>query len=261
LVEPEYGAEVARRAVILSAIFPSSFYLFMGYTEAPLLACMAASVYYARRGQWWISGLLMGAAAFIKQPGIFLLVPLAFMYWQQRRNDPLLLYIKRPQWAWLLLAPAASLAYTLYRYLYIAAPISDVADVAWAQRMTFPGLPLFYALRAVRPDNPLLPYNLMDIGFTLLMIGLVVGVALKIRNKPMVLFSLVMLVVNLSIYMWINEYRPEVNIPRRMLVIFPIFILMALGTSNKRVFRMVAYASFALFLCLSALWTNWVFVS
>lgn len=261
LVEPEFGADVAKRAVILSAIFPASFYLFMGYTEAPLLAFMVASLYYARRHQWWLAGILAGAAALTKQPGIFLLVPLAYIYWQQQRGHSLWSYFRKPQWAWLLLCPLAALSYTLYRYLYISAPIADVADVGGSQRMTFPGLPLLYALQAVGPDNPLLPYNLMDIGFTLLMVALVAGVALKVRSTTLTLYSLVICLTNLCIYMWTYEYRPEVNMPRRMLIIFPVFIFLALVTPNKRVFRIVAYTSFALFLCLSGLWANWIFVS
>ena len=46
LVNLDYGAEVARRAVVLSALFPSSFFLFMGYTESVVLAGMVGAVYY-----------------------------------------------------------------------------------------------------------------------------------------------------------------------------------------------------------------------
>src|SRR5205814_2900462 len=134
LVEMDYGADVARRAVLFSAIFPSSFFLFMGYTEAPLLAAMVASVYYARRGNWWAAGLLAGAAAFIKQPGIFILVPLACIYWQQlRSNKGALSLPQKLNWTWLLLAPLAALAYSLYRYFYIAAPLSGISDMGGAQ--------------------------------------------------------------------------------------------------------------------------------
>jgi hypothetical protein len=46
-----------------------------------------------------------------------------------------------------------------------------------------------------------------------------------------------------------------------MLLIFPVFIVMALGLQERRRFRMAAYASGALFLALSGLFTNWIFVS
>ena len=65
LVEADYGHITARRAVILSALFPSSFFLFMGYTEAPLLAFTVSALYYGRQQKWWLAGLLAGIAALI----------------------------------------------------------------------------------------------------------------------------------------------------------------------------------------------------
>jgi hypothetical protein len=261
-VEMDYGGEIARRAVLLSAIFPASFFLFMGYTEAPLLAAMVSSIYYARRGDWWLAGLLAGAAAFIKQPGIFIVVPLAYIFWQQyRANRTKWPLAQKLSWAWLLLAPLTALAYSLYRYFYIAAPLSDVSDMGGAQKLSIPGYPLFKAIQAIGPDNMLLPFNLMDIAFTLLTIALVVGVIIKVRSMPYRLFALVVGITNLSIYMYTYVDRPEVNAPRRLLIIFPIFILLALITSSRRVYRLLAYASSALFLVLSGLFANWIFVS
>lgn len=263
LVEPEFGKDVARRTVVLAAVFPASFFLFMGYTEAPLMAFVVMSLYYAREQRWWLAGVLAGCAAFVKQPGIFLLVPLAYMFWRQYRAAGRSWALRQKvAWLWLLLSPLAALAFTLYRYLYIAPPITDPADLGSSQRLTFPGLPLLEALRVVRADNPLLAYNLMDIGFTFLMIGLLVGVVLKLRhNVPYLLFSLVLGLMNLCIYMYTYLYRPEVNMPRRMMIIIPMFIFLALSLSNRRAYRMVTYASFALFLCLSGLFANWIFVS
>ncbi|MDQ6693110.1 MAG: hypothetical protein M3014_01635, partial [Chloroflexota bacterium] len=55
--------------------------------------------------------------------------------------------------------------------------------------------------------------------------------------------------------------RPETDMPRRTLIIFPIFIYMALMTQNRRLFAYISVASFVLFLCLSGLQINWFFVS
>jgi hypothetical protein len=262
LVEMDFGADVARRAVVFSAIFPSSFYLFIGYTEAPLLAAMVASLYYARLGKWWAAGLLAGAAAFIKQPGIFILIPLAFIYWQQYRPARGVWPLRgRLNWAWLLCAPLSAAAYSLYRYLFIVAPSSDLSDMGGEQKLTFPGYPLFKAIQVIQPANTLLPFNLMDIVFTLLTIALMAGVLIKVRSVPYRLFTLALGVTNLSIYMYTYLYRPEVNSPRRLLIVFPIFIFLALITPSRRAYRLLAYTSGALFLILAGLFTNWIFIS
>src|SRR5437588_4552987 len=83
LVEADYGPATARRAVILSAVFPTSFYLFLGYTEAPLLAFTVAAMYFGRQHKWWLAGIMAGCAALMKQPGVLLILPLGYMYWKQ----------------------------------------------------------------------------------------------------------------------------------------------------------------------------------
>jgi hypothetical protein len=246
----------------VSAVFPASFFLFMGYTEAPLLAFMVSSLFYARQGKWWLAGLLAGAAALTKQPGIFILIPLAYIFWRQYlANHHTWSRPQKMSWLWLLVCPLAAASYTLYRYLYLAAPIANVADVGGEQKLTIPGLPLIYALQVMRPDNPLLPFNILDVAFTLVMILLVAGVVLKVRSTPYTLFTLVLAIANLSDYMWTYPLRPEVNAPRRMLIIFPIFIYLALAIPDKRSFRFLLYVSFAFFLVLSGLFANWIFIS
>lgn len=265
LVEADFGADIAKRAVILSAIFPTSFFLFMPYTEAPLLAFTTAALYYGRQHKWWLAGLLAGGAALVKQPGIFLIIPLSYMYWRQYfvyRKSPLTLkkFLRKRHWLWLLLCPAAAFGYTAYRYLFIATPLSGPTDLGAGEEITFPGVPLIKALLAVRSDNPLLVANLMEIGFTLLMIGLVAIAAIKIRSGTYGLYMIALALISLCVT-WPNEFRPEADMPRRMLIIFPIFIYLATITANRLVFRTVVYISAALFLSLSGLFVNWVFIS
>jgi hypothetical protein len=262
LVAMDYDESVARRAVLFSAIFPASFFLFMGYTEAPILAAMVASIFYARQNRWWLAGLLAFVAALIKQPGIFILVPLVWIYWQHyRANRSSWSTGQKLGWAWLLLAPLAPLSYSLYRYFYVAAPLADPSDMGGGQKLAIPGYPLLAALGVVRPDNTFLAFNLMDIAFTLITIALVVGVFTLRLSTPYRLFALVLAASNLSVYMYDYILRPEANSPRRLLLIFPIFIVLALITSSRRTYRLLAYLSGALFLVMSGLFANWIFVS
>jgi hypothetical protein len=92
------------------------------------------------------------------------------------------------------------------------------------------------------------------------MIVLVILTAVKIRSITYGLYSVVLAAVSLCVT-WPNDSRPEVDMPRRALIIFPMFILLALITDKPRVFRYVVMASSGLFLVLSALFINWIFVS
>ena len=261
LVEPEYGVGVARRAVILSAVFPTSFFLFLGYTEAPLLAFTVCALYYGREGKWWLAGLLAGVAALVKQPGVFLLLPLAYMYWRQYRTHgrewPT---AQRLSWLWLLAAPAAALGYTIYRYLFSGAELADVTDLGAHEILTLPGLPLISALLVLRPDNPRIVFNVIDVAFTLLMISLSIGVALRLRSTVYTLYSVVLTIVSLAVT-WPDMFRPEVNMPRRLLIIFPAFIYLGTVIDTPRRLRWMIILSLIIFMGLSSLFINWIFIS
>lgn len=273
LVEADYGREIAKRAVILSAVFPTSFFLFLGYTEAPLLAFSLAALYYGRQHKWWLAGILAGVAALIKQPGIFLIVPLGYMYWKQyvtyntrantRAHKVGMGFLKRLEWAWLLLIPLTAGGYYIYRYFFLQAGMSAVNDLGASEVVTVPGLPLVNALKMVRLDNPLLAANIMEIGFAILMIGTVAGAVLKIRSVTYSLYAVLIAVVSLAVTQpdTVSPWRPEIDMPRRVLIIFPMFIYMALVTPSRQAFFYMVAISSALFLALSGLFVNWFFVS
>jgi hypothetical protein len=81
------------------------------------------------------------------------------------------------------------------------------------------------------------------------------------RSMPYTLFSLLMALTSLSAFMYVYIYRPQVNSPRRLLLIFPVFILLALVTNKRGVYKAVAYTSAAVYLMMAALFANWIFIS
>jgi hypothetical protein len=261
LVLLDYSPSVARRAVLFSALFPTSFFLFLGYTEAPLLAFTVAAIYYARQQRWWAAGCLAVGAALVKQPGIFLLLPLAYLFWQAWRAPAP--GAGRPAlWAglWLLPAPLAAGGYTLYRYFYLQTPSGGLTDVGASGFLTIPGTPLWRALSVLRPENPLLIVNVIDVVFTLLLIGLVAGVVIRLRDMTYTLYSGLLALVSLSLT-WPDIWRPEVNLPRRLLIIFPIYIYLAATITRPRTLVWVGALSLTAFLILSGLFIVWVFIS
>jgi hypothetical protein len=80
----EFNERMARRALFLLAIFPTAYFLHVGYAESLFLLLSIAAFYHARRGQWLLCGLLGMLATATRIPGIALLPPLAFEYLQQK---------------------------------------------------------------------------------------------------------------------------------------------------------------------------------
>lgn len=111
LVRLDFAPDTAREATILLLISPSSFFLFVPYTEAMFLLFAVASFYCARKRNWAAAAALAGVASGVRSAGMFLLPALAIEYfasldWQWRRV--------KPDIAWLALAPAGLAAYMVY---------------------------------------------------------------------------------------------------------------------------------------------------
>ncbi len=109
LVARDYGPAVAQRAVWFFLIFPTAYFLHIGYTESLFLALLLASLLSARNERWWMAGLF-GALCWMTRPtGIILLPTLAIeaahQFWETKRW--------RWQWLWIALVPVGFGVYLL----------------------------------------------------------------------------------------------------------------------------------------------------
>lgn len=82
LARLDYDRATATRAAAFLLLCPAAVFLGAIYTESLLLLTMTASVYHARRGQWWLAGLWGAAAGLAKIVGVLVLVPLLWEYWR-----------------------------------------------------------------------------------------------------------------------------------------------------------------------------------
>jgi hypothetical protein len=76
LVVLDWDEHVARRAIWIYLLFPSSLFLSGAYTESVMLAATVGAVFAARRRRWAVSGLLAAAATLARPVGIVAVVPL-----------------------------------------------------------------------------------------------------------------------------------------------------------------------------------------
>ena len=114
LVGLDHDRAVARNAVLVTALFPMSFFFSAVYSESLFLALSVGAIYAARRERWALAGALGGLGAMTRSAGVLLLVPLVILYfwdtgslrqWPSRRP--------RPDVLWLALVPCGLVAYDL----------------------------------------------------------------------------------------------------------------------------------------------------
>ncbi|MEY2442713.1 MAG: hypothetical protein QOJ46_2139 [bacterium] len=118
LVALDHPREVARNAVLVTALMPMSFFFSAVYSESLFLALSIGAVYAARRERWALAGALGGLGAMTRSAGVLLLVPLLILYlWDtgtlRRRPWPPPRAL-RPDVLWLALVPAGLAAYCAY---------------------------------------------------------------------------------------------------------------------------------------------------
>ena len=89
LVRLDYPATVAMRSVWFFLIFPTAYFLHVGYSEGLFLALALASILAARIERWWLAGVLGAFCWMTRAPGAVLVPALAVeatqQYWTKRR--------------------------------------------------------------------------------------------------------------------------------------------------------------------------------
>ncbi|GAA0815272.1 mannosyltransferase family protein [Spirilliplanes yamanashiensis] len=158
LAEHEFGPEVAQRAAWYLAVFPTGFFLFIGYNESLFLLLAVGALYAARRGHWWLAGALGALASATRLFGLLLLLPLAIEYLRHRGWRPRRI---RADVLGLALVPLGVVAYAAYCWVDLGDPLAfSTAQDQWGRRYTIPGESWLIAVRQGAGHGPLHPATL-----------------------------------------------------------------------------------------------------
>lgn len=83
LVRVDFDTPIARRTLWALALFPTSLFFTAVYTESTFLMLSVAAILCARIRKWWLAGLLGMLAALTRSHGIFLVIPFAVLWVKQ----------------------------------------------------------------------------------------------------------------------------------------------------------------------------------
>jgi hypothetical protein len=235
----EFGYEkaLADRAVFYLAAFPTSYFFSLAQTESLFLLLTVGCFYSAKRRRWWLAGVCAALASATRFAGVFLLVPLAVLYWQSYRHRV------RANVASLVLVPLGLVAFMIY-LKFITGNALAFADiqVTWGHSPGFFWRPLLTYL--ADPLRLSAGWDFRLLNFAAAVTALVcVAVLLKRRQWALGLFALVSIIVPMS-------YQPLLqSFARYVMVIFPVFIVLAVLGRFPRVDQVIR-AVFIGLLCL-----------
>jgi hypothetical protein len=273
LVRRDRGAQHAQRVVWLFTLFPTSLFLFAGYSESLFLLCLILSFYHARSRQWWWAGLCGGLAAATRSLGVIALAPMLVSWYQAQRARNEDAPVRRT-WlfaAWrardsslaaIILIPAGLLSYTAYLGVRFGNPLAfSSSQRSWRRTWDWPWHTLALAIR--RMQEHLLPFSLdelhacSDVLWSVVFLALTV-LATRQLSRPYAIFLWLFWAVVLSTPESLGG-SPDVlmSLPRFLLTAFPLLIYLA-GTTRRT--RIACAISLPLLIVNTAIFTagGWV---
>ncbi len=265
LVEHQYTRSVARRAIFYVSIFPTAVFFSAVYTESLFFALTVASFYYIREHRWLTAGILGAFAALTRVEGVLLIVPYAIEAFAATGNGR----AWRPALATPgrvlrlvgggLFIPLGLVAYMATLWVLRGDPLYfSHVQAHWDRHLAPPWVSLLHADRTIahglRGHAPsLVAGQAIEIGFTLLMVGILIGGLRRLRPS-------------FSAYMALSIVVPMstsslMSMPRFALVLFPMFVILALWGGKPWVNNAVVAFSLPLLGLFTVFFTDWYWVA
>ncbi|HEX3560914.1 MAG TPA: glycosyltransferase family 39 protein [Pyrinomonadaceae bacterium] len=242
LDEPE---AVARASVFFMFIFPTSYFLHIGYTESLFIALAVGAFLAARVRRWWLAGLLGALASLTRINGLLLVPALAFEVLEEYRGEG-----RRWRWEWLWVA-AVGLGFGVYlliNWKVFGDPRAflKMQDQYWSKSLTWPWVGIMAAWNSTwgRAPSEAQMVGWQEFFFVLLGLGLTVWAWLRLRASYAVWMTLNWL-------LWTST-KFVLSVPRYTLVMFPAYILLARACASRPVLQAVVTVWSLLFLALFA---------
>jgi Mannosyltransferase (PIG-V) len=235
LVQLDYPASVAMRSVWFLLIFPTAYFLHIGYSEGLFLALALACILAARGERWWLAAVLGAFCWMTRATGAVLVPTLAVeatqQYWVRRRScsqGPVGCSAWNWKWLWIAIVPAGFAVYLLINWSVSGDPFAflQVRKTSFDQSFALPLTGIRQAIWAHYPT----PHEAEMVGTQELFfvaLGFVCTIISWIKLRPA---YAMWMAGSWILFASVNFFR---SMPRYTLTMFPIFILFALLGRNR----------------------------
>jgi len=251
LLRIDYSDKVAKRAIIFVSLFPTSFYFLAAYTESLFLLLLLLSFYYLRKVNLKEVGLWGIGLSFSRIIGIFI-VPSILLELKNNKTN-----INWKKIFWILLPSLGLLAYMFYLWVKFEDPFlfAHVQSGFGAGRETGKLVLLYQVIWryvkmifTVDKNNPIYFTFWLEMLASLYAIGLLIwGYIKKVRPSYLLFSFLSFLLPTLT-----GTFS---SMPRYILVLFPIYIVLA-TIKNKYVRYLILSIHFILLFICTMLFTR-----
>ncbi|HXA55151.1 MAG TPA: mannosyltransferase family protein, partial [Solirubrobacteraceae bacterium] len=273
-----HRADVARLAVLATALAPMAFFLSAVYSEALYLALSVGVFWCARNGRWAWTGVLGALASTTRSAGLVLVVPILVLYLYGPREDRAPGFQEVAWWRpryrprrdvlWVAALPAAVGAYMAYLALKGGSALMPFhAQAAWNRHFAGPYVAVWDGARAafdgvrqllsfqrahvyfkVAGGSPFVDagHNLMLFAFLLAAVPMVVGV---LHRLPFAYGAYVLAALALPLSYPVAP-QPLMSLPRFEVVLFPLAMWLGAWLAERPRARLPTLVGMALLMAL-----------
>jgi hypothetical protein len=241
VVAADEGDADGRRAAVFALIFPTAYFLHIGYTESLFLALALGSFLAARRDRWWLAGVLGALATLARVNGLVLILALAVealsQWWPARRW--------RWRWLWIGLVGVGFGCYLALNLAVYGDPFAFVRIQTdhWFKSLSPPWVGIGGVVESAleRPPDDAFMLGWMELAF--IGLGLAGTLVSAFRFRPSWTAWMA------GNWLLITSTGFVLSVPRYALVLFPLFAWFAILPDRWR--WAVALASLTAFVYFS----------
>jgi hypothetical protein len=241
LVRHDEEASVALRAAWFLLIFPTAYFLHIGYTEALFMALVLGSFLAARTDRWWLAGMLGGLAALTRINGLVLIPALGAEAYTQWLLRPAAERRLRVEWLAIGLVAVGFGVYLALNYVIYGSPLEflRIQHEHWYKSLASPWDAIsgaFGWFDSPKPDNRLM-YGFMELLFV--GIGLAGTIFAAFRFRPS---WFIWMAGNMLLFVSTSFL---LSTPRYALTLFPLFVSLALFSARTWALVLLSAVSLA----------------
>jgi hypothetical protein len=267
ITERHFGGSIARKTVIVFGLYPFYIFNLIYYADSLLLLFSLATFYMLETRRWGWVGVFASLAVLSKLPGLVIAAPIAWEFLAQRRR-----------WWSLDILAVLAVPFTIglwtiaLRYIGSEVTLSDFSSPfsiltpiftpSFQQKfevfMVWPWQGIVLGIQAIPAlwGKVLVLKVILDI-VIVLVFTVVIPFTLKLPRFSYFVYALGLYAMNLTMVM---PSFPLADFPRRMLVAFPVFMVLALWMHRGWVDKMVLAIGLFLSAIVSALLLWWVWI-
>ena len=224
LVKLDYSTQIAARAFWFLIIFPTSYFLHIGYTESLFLLLVFASIYAARTNRWVFAGIIGALACMTRANGLVLIPVLAVEAIHQYSGERKIQF----SWASIALIPVGFLVYLAINYSVAGDPLAFIA--IRKQFFFISSAPFWTGVTTAIGQMQRTPSSAEIVGVqevTFIALGFVCSVVSWFKLRPS--YS-VWITISWILFVSVDFVA---SVPRYTLTMFPIFLLFAMLAKNQ----------------------------